>query len=110
MTTQTAAVLDAPPLGTTMRALVKESAAPGAAHVCPTHPTRGGKVPGAFAQYVVMPEMNAWVSEHLTPEIAALQEPLGNAVHAAFVEEVAGQTAVVTGCGPIGLMSIGVLK
>ena len=37
-----------------------------------------------------MPEVNAWVAEGLTPEIAALQEPLGNAVHAAFVEEVAG--------------------
>ena len=31
MTTQSAAVLDTPPMGTTMRALVKESAAPGAA-------------------------------------------------------------------------------
>jgi threonine 3-dehydrogenase len=31
-------------------------------------------------------------------------------VHAAFVEEVAGQTVVVLGCGPIGLMAIGVLK
>src|SRR3954466_6220645 len=31
MTTQAAAVLDAPPVGTTMRALVKESAGPGAA-------------------------------------------------------------------------------
>ncbi len=70
----------------------------------------GVHVPGSFAQYVVIPEVNAWVSEGLTPEIAALQEPLGNAVHAAFVEDVAGQTAVVTGCGPIGLMSIAVLK
>src|SRR5450759_349819 len=31
MTTQPATVLDAPPVGTTMRALVKEAAAPGAA-------------------------------------------------------------------------------
>jgi threonine 3-dehydrogenase len=70
----------------------------------------GVHVPGSFAEYVVLPEVNAWVSEGLEPEIAALQEPLGNAVHAAFVEEVAGQTVAVTGCGPIGLMSIGVLK
>jgi threonine 3-dehydrogenase len=70
----------------------------------------GIHVPGSFAEYTVVPEVNAWVAEGLSPEIAALQEPLGNAVHAAFVEEVAGQTAVVTGCGPIGLMSIGVLK
>ena len=58
----------------------------------------------------MLPEVNAWVYEGYSPEIAALQEPLGNAVHAAFVEEVAGQTAVVLGCGPIGLMAIGVLK
>lgn len=82
----------------------------GRAHVCQNMRILGVHVPGSFAEYTVVPEVNAWVSEGLTPEIAALQEPLGNAVHAAFVEEVAGQTAVVTGCGPIGLMSIGVLK
>ena len=82
----------------------------GRAHVCQDLKILGVHRPGSFAEYVVLPEMNAWVSEGLSAEFAALQEPLGNAVHAAFVEEVAGQTAVVTGCGPIGLMAIGVLK
>jgi len=82
----------------------------GRANVCQHMRIMGVHVPGSFAQYVIIPEVNAWVSEGLAPEIAALQEPLGNAVFAAFVEEVAGQTAVVTGCGPIGLMSIAVLK
>ncbi len=82
----------------------------GRAHVCQNMKILGVHMPGAFAEYVVLPEVNAWVYEGYSPEIAALQEPLGNAVHAAFVEEVAGQTAVVTGCGPIGLMAIGVLK
>jgi threonine 3-dehydrogenase len=82
----------------------------GRAHVCQNMRILGVHVPGSFAEYTVVPEVNAWVAEGLTAEIAALQEPLGNAVHAAFVEEVAGQTAVVTGCGPIGLMSIAVLK
>lgn len=201
MTSPSAAVIDAPPVGTTMRALVKETAAPGAqvreipvpepgpgellirveaasvcgtdvhierwdpwaqenfgpppmtfghemagvvvargpgaarvgvgervtvethivdwtcyqcrtnrAHVCQNMRILGVHTPGAFAEYVVLPEMNAWVYEGLPPEIAALQEPLGNAVHAAFVEEVAAETALVTGCGPIGLMAISVLK
>ncbi len=35
---------------------------------------------------------------------------MGNAVHAAFVEELAGQTVVVTGCGPIGLMTVAIAK
>jgi threonine 3-dehydrogenase len=82
----------------------------GRAHVCQNMRILGVHVPGTFAQYTVIPEVNAWAYEGIAPEIAALQEPLGNAVFAAFVEEVAGQTAMVTGCGPIGLMSIAVLK
>jgi threonine 3-dehydrogenase len=82
----------------------------GRAFVCQHMRILGVHVPGAFAEYVILPEQNAWVFEGYPFEIAALQEPLGNAVFSAFVEEVAGQTAVVTGCGPIGLMSIAVLK
>lgn len=82
----------------------------GRAHVCQNLRILGVHVPGTFAEYTVIPETNAWVYEGLTPDIAALQEPLGNAVHAAFVEEVAGQTAAVLGCGPIGLMAIAVLR
>src|SRR5687768_9832349 len=82
----------------------------GRAHVCQALRILGVHLPGTFAQYAVIPEVNAWVYEGLPFDIAALQEPLGNAVHAAFVEEVAGQTAAVLGCGPIGLMAIAVLQ
>ena len=82
----------------------------GRAFVCQHMRILGVHVPGTFAEYVVIPELNAWVYEGLPFEVAALQEPLGNAVFSAFVEEVAGQTALVTGCGPIGLMTIAVLK
>jgi threonine 3-dehydrogenase len=82
----------------------------GRAHVCQNLRILGVHVPGSFAQYAVIPETNAWVYEGLPAEIGALQEPLGNAVHAAFVEEVAGLTAAVLGCGPIGLMAIAVLR
>ncbi len=63
----------------------------GRANVCQhlRHPGRDGT--GVFAEYAVIPETNAWVSEGLAPEMAALQEPMGNAVHALFVEEIAGQ-------------------
>lgn len=82
----------------------------GRAHVCQALRILGVHVPGSFAQYVVIPEMNAWVYEGLSAEIAALQEPLGNAVHACFVEELAGQNVAVLGCGPIGLMAIAVAR
>ena len=78
--------------------------------VCRNLRILGVQVPGAFAEYVVIPETNAWPSEGLSPEVAALQEPMGNAVHSLFVEEVAGQTVAVLGCGPIGLMAVGIAR
>ncbi|HWH36529.1 MAG TPA: L-threonine 3-dehydrogenase [Candidatus Limnocylindrales bacterium] len=82
----------------------------GRAHVCQALRILGVHVPGSFAEYAVIPEQNAWVYEGLPAEIAALQEPMGNAVHAIFVEEVAGQNVAVLGCGPIGLMALAVLR
>lgn len=82
----------------------------GRSHVCRALRILGVHAPGTFAQYTVIPETNAWVYEGLSAEIAALQEPLGNAVHACFVEEIAGQTVAVLGCGPIGLMSVAVAR
>ena len=82
----------------------------GRAHVCQHLRILGVHAPGTFAQYAVIPETNAWVSTGLDPAVAALQEPMGNAVHAAFVEEIAGQSVVVTGCGPIGLMAVAIAR
>ncbi|MHB8460036.1 MAG: L-threonine 3-dehydrogenase [Candidatus Limnocylindrales bacterium] len=80
----------------------------GREHVCANLRILGIDIDGAFAEYVVLPAHNAWPSEGLRPEIAAIQEPMGNAVHAAFTEEIAGQTVVVLGCGPIGLMAVAI--
>ncbi|TME31573.1 MAG: zinc-binding dehydrogenase [Chloroflexi bacterium] len=46
----------------------------------------------------------------LDPAIVALQEPMGNAVHAAFVEPIEGRSVAITGCGPIGLCSVGIAR
>ena len=82
----------------------------GRAHICRNLRILGVDADGAFAAYVVLPVGNLWPSEGLAPEIAAIQEPMGNAVLAAFVEEVTGQTVLVTGCGPIGLMAIAICR
>ena len=104
------------PLGTLVAAethLVDQSCyqcRTGREHVCANLRILGVDMDGAFAQYIALPAHNAWPSEGLSPEIAAIQEPMGNAVHAAFVEELAGQSVVVTGCGPIGLMTVAIAK
>jgi threonine 3-dehydrogenase len=77
----------------------------GREHVCANLRILGVDADGAFAEYMCLPERNAWPSEDLAPEIAAIQEPMGNAVFATFVEEVTTASVAVLGCGPIGLMA-----
>lgn len=82
----------------------------GDAHLCRNLRVIGAHVDGGFAEYVVIPETNAIESNGLDPAVVALQEPMGNAVHAAFVEEIAGQSVAVLGCGPIGVMAVAVAR
>ena len=61
---------------------------------------------GAFAEYVVLPMMNVWKHTHaVAPEIAAIFDPFGNAVHTALSFPVLGEDILVTGAGPIGIMA-----
>jgi threonine 3-dehydrogenase len=79
-------------------------------HLCRNLRVIGAHVDGGFAEYMVIPEANAIESNGLDPAVVALQEPMGNAVHAAFVEPIEGRSVAVTGCGPIGLLSVGIAK
>jgi threonine 3-dehydrogenase len=79
----------------------------GAAHICENLQVIGVDRDGAFAQYVAMPARNAWrVGETIPRDVAAIMDPLGNAVHAALEVSLAAETVAIIGCGPIGLMSI----
>jgi len=42
--------------------------------------------------------------------MAAIQDPLGNAVHAVLADTIAGQSCAVLGCGPIGVMAVAVAR
>ena len=83
----------------------------GDAHVCPSVRILGVDAPGCFAEYVAVPESNLWqLSDSVTPEYAAILDPLGNAVHTVMAGEVTGRSVAVIGCGPIGLMAIAVAR
>jgi threonine 3-dehydrogenase len=79
-------------------------------HLCRDLRVIGVHVDGGFAEQVVIPEANAIESNGLDPAVVALQEPMGNAVHAAFAEPIEGRSVLVTGCGPIGLCAVGIVK
>jgi threonine 3-dehydrogenase len=80
------------------------------AHLCRNLKVIGAHVDGGFAEFAVIPEANAIESNGLDPAVVALQEPMGNAVHAAFVEPIEGRAVAVTGCGPIGLCAVAVAR
>src|SRR5207248_2923623 len=61
--------------------------------------------------FVKIPASNIWRLDPAIPEhYGAILDPLGNAVHTVLAGPIAGQTVLVTGCGPIGLMAIAVAK
>jgi threonine 3-dehydrogenase len=80
----------------------------GRAHLCVNTKYPGIDIDGAFAEYVTVPSRIAWVNPPtLAHETAAMLEPFGIAVHACLIGSgVSGQTVLVNGCGPIGLMAI----
>lgn len=83
----------------------------GDGHVCENTRILGVDVNGGFAEYVVVPAVNAWRAPANVPiEVAAVMEPLGNAVHTAFAGPLSGCNIAVTGCGPIGLFAIAVAR
>src|SRR5439155_1187514 len=83
----------------------------GNAHVCQSYRILGHDDDGAYAGYVRLPGRVLWkTSREIPPEFACLQEPLGNAVHAALVEDLTGQSVLITGCGPTGLFATAVAR
>lgn len=83
----------------------------GNGHICHDTEILGVDLDGSYADYVRIPAKNAWKNPStLAPEMASLQEPLGNAVHTVLSGAISGKTCAVFGCGPQGLMAVGVAR
>ncbi|MGL5816010.1 MAG: L-threonine 3-dehydrogenase [Phycicoccus sp.] len=83
----------------------------GRRHLCIDTVGIGVHRDGAFAELVTIPATNAWVQPRdLDPDLGALFDPLGNAVHTALQWPVVGEDVVVTGAGPIGVLATAVVR
>ena len=83
----------------------------GRRELCPHTIGLGVGRDGAFAELVVLPMTNIW--HHWTGipvDVAAIFDPLGNAVHTALAFDVLGEDVLVSGAGPIGLMATAVAR
>ncbi|WP_432096463.1 L-threonine 3-dehydrogenase [Streptomyces sp. bgisy100] len=83
----------------------------GRRHLCIRTIGLGVHTDGAFAEYVKLPESNVWVHRHeVDPDIAAIFDPFGNAVHTALSFPVLNEDVLITGAGPIGMMAAAVAR
>ncbi|MCB0998502.1 MAG: L-threonine 3-dehydrogenase [Acidimicrobiales bacterium] len=78
---------------------------------CHQHTGVGVTRPGAFAEYVVIPAENVFVvPAHIDDDVAAILDPLGNATHTALRFDCVGEDVLVTGAGPIGVLSAAIAR
>ena len=80
----------------------------GEEEVCQDQKILGISTDGIFAKYVKIPAKNLWAVdfERIRPEIAAMLDPFGNAVHACSKVDLRGKRVAILGCGPIGMFTI----
>ena len=77
----------------------------GRGHLCRNTRGVGVQRPGSFAEYVALPQHNVVpIPDDIPDEVAAIFDPLGNAVHTALSFDLVGEDVLVTGAGPIGIM------
>ena len=84
----------------------------GDTHVCADDKIIGISEDGCFAEAVKLPAKSLWRTDiaRIRPEVAAVQEPFGNAVHACTKVNLRGKRVAIVGCGTIGLFAVAIAR
>lgn len=84
----------------------------GDTHVCADDKIIGISEDGCFADLVKLPAHALWRTDlsRIRPEVAAVQEPFGNAVHACTKVNLRGKRVAIVGCGTIGLFAVAIAR
>jgi threonine 3-dehydrogenase len=83
----------------------------GRRHLCINTIGIGVNRPGAFAEFITVPAFNVFkLPDAITDEMAAILDPLGNAVHTALSFDLVGEDVLITGAGPIGIMAVAIAR
>ena len=78
----------------------------GKLHLDPDTVNLGVNRDGAFAEFVSVPSRNVVrLPDSVDDEMGAILDPFGNAIHATLSFNLVGEDVLITGAGPIGIMS-----
>lgn len=80
-------------------------------HLCANVVILGVDVQGVFAEYVCVPEVVCWKNAPgLSPAVASIQEPFGNATYCVMEGNVSLKKVAIIGDGPIAAFACGIAK
>lgn len=83
----------------------------GKKHLCMNEIGVGVHRSGTFAEYVSLPEENIFqLPNFIADDIAAIFDPFGNAVHTALSFPLTTEDVLITGAGPIGIMTAAIAR
>ncbi len=83
----------------------------GKRHLCRNTLGVGVNRTGSFAEYLSLPAENVFpIPDDIPDDMAAIFDPYGNAVHTALSFDLVGEDVLITGAGPIGIMSAAVCR
>ena len=83
----------------------------GRRHLCPNTLGVGVNRQGSFAEFLSIPASNVFpIPDDIPDDLASIFDPFGNAVHTALSFDMVGEDVLITGAGPIGIMSVAICK
>ncbi len=83
----------------------------GRRHLCRNTQGIGYDCPGVFAEYFAIKAENVIkLPQSISDDLASILDPFGNAVHSALHFDLAGEDVLITGAGPVGMMSAAIAR
>lgn len=83
----------------------------GRRHICRKNDSIGVNRQGCLAEYLLMPAVNVYaIPSDISDDVAAILNPLGNSVHTGLAFSLPGEDVLITGAGPIGIMTVAVAR
>lgn len=83
----------------------------GQGHICRDVQIIGVDRDGCFAEFLSLPAGNVWnLKPEISSDVAAILDPIGNAMHTVTAQNIAGRAVAIIGAGAIGLIAVQIAR
>jgi threonine 3-dehydrogenase len=83
----------------------------GRRHLCRNTVGVGVNRSGCFAEYLALPAFNVFpMPDDISDDLGSILDPFGNATHTTLSFDLVGEDVLITGAGPIGILSVAIAR